>query len=139
MAVRFGLADTSIVNRFSDPAVAAALSDDIRAGRIALCAPVVFEVCFSARNATDMDEMRQALDALPSVPIRPAIFTRALEVQRLLAETGKHRAASLVDLLVAAAAEAHDLTVVHYDGDFDLIAELTGQPTEWVVPAGTVS
>jgi hypothetical protein len=23
---------------------------------------------------------------------------------------------------------------MHYDGDFDLIASVTGQPAEWVVP-----
>lgn len=139
MAVRHALADTSVVNRFSDPSVAEALSEDVRAGRVALCAPVVFEVCFSARNAEDLDAMRAALDALPNVPIRPATFDRVLEVQRSLAQRGHHRAVSLVDLLVAAAAEAHGLTVVHYDHDFDLIAKVTEQPTEWVVPAGSIS
>lgn len=32
--------------------------------------------------------------------------------------------------LIAATAELAGLTVLHLDGDFDLIAELTGQPTE---------
>lgn len=81
--------------------------------------------------------MTSALDALPSVPIRPATFDRALEVQGLLAAEGQHRAASLVDLLVAAA-EIHDLVVVHDDSDFELIATGTGQATEWVVPRGSV-
>jgi hypothetical protein len=27
---------------------------------------------------------------------------------------------------------------VHYDGDYDLIATITGQPVQWVVPPGTV-
>jgi predicted nucleic acid-binding protein len=44
----------------------------------------------------------------------------------------------LPDLLVAAAAEAGGLTVLHYDSDFDLIASATGQSCEWVVPAGSV-
>jgi len=35
-------------------------------------------------------------------------------------------------------AEVEGLTVLHYDGDFDLIAGITGQPTEWVVAAGSV-
>lgn len=139
MALRYALADTSVVNRFSEPAVAAALGDDVVAGRVALCAPVTFEVCYSARNAAELVAMRDALGALPSVPMRQATFERALEVQVALAERGAHRAASLVDLLVAAAAEAHDLTVVHYDADFDLIASVTGQAVDWVVPAGTIS
>jgi predicted nucleic acid-binding protein len=39
---------------------------------------------------------------------------------------------------VAAAAETAGLTTVHYDADFELIAEVTGQATQWVVPAGSV-
>lgn len=41
-------------------------------------------------------------------------------------------------MLIAAMAEEHGLVVLHYDVDFDLIGEVTGQPTEWVVPAGTI-
>jgi len=40
--------------------------------------------------------------------------------------------------LIAAAAEQGDLILLHYDADFDLISRVTGQPCEWVVPAGTV-
>jgi hypothetical protein len=28
--------------------------------------------------------------------------------------------------------------VVHYNKDFDLIAEVTGQPSEWIVPKGSL-
>jgi predicted nucleic acid-binding protein len=64
---------------------------------------------------------------------------RALEVQQRLMERGHHRSVKLPDLLVAAIAEAEGLTVVHYDADFDRIAEVTGQPSQWVVEPGTVS
>ena len=51
----------------------------------------------------------------------------------------KHqRARKVPDLLIAAAAEARGLTVLHYAADFDRIAAVTGQPCEWVVPAGSV-
>ena len=36
-------------------------------------------------------------------------------------------------LLIAATAELADLTVLHLDKDFELIAELTGQPVERLV------
>ncbi|MBV9026109.1 MAG: PIN domain-containing protein, partial [Streptomycetaceae bacterium] len=52
-------------------------------------------------------------------------------------ERGFHRALSMADLLIAATAERHQATVLHYDGDFDMIASITGQPTQWVVPPGT--
>ena len=59
---------------------------------------------------------------------------RAIEVQSVLARTGQHRGVTIPDLLVAAAAEAAGLQVLHYDADFDRIAAVTGQLTEWVVP-----
>lgn len=58
-------------------------------------------------------------------------------MQRLLA--AKHqRGRKVPDLLIAAAAEAKDLVVLHYDADFDRIAKVTAQGVEWVVPAGSV-
>ena len=48
------------------------------------------------------------------------------------------RGRKVPDLLIAAAAEAHTMTVVHYDSDFDHISTVTGQPTTWIVPAGTI-
>jgi len=62
---------------------------------------------------------------------------RALQVQRLLAQRSQ-RGRKIPDLLVAAAAEALDVGVLHYDSDFDLIASVTGQRCTWVVPAGTI-
>lgn len=57
----------------------------------------------------------------------------------MLAERSQHRAVTLPDLLIAACAERAGLTVLHYDADFDRIAEVTGQATEWIVPRGSVS
>ncbi|MEV4059318.1 hypothetical protein [Nonomuraea dietziae] len=53
-----------------------------------------------------------------------------------MAKSGKHRGPSIAALLIAATAEAWELTVLHYDRDFETIAEVTQQPTEWVVPPG---
>jgi predicted nucleic acid-binding protein len=44
----------------------------------------------------------------------------------------------LPDLLIAAVAERERVTVLHYDGGYDRIAQVTGQPVRWVVPRGTV-
>lgn len=64
---------------------------------------------------------------------------RALEVQAMLAERSQHRAVPLPDLLVAACAERAGLSILHYDADFERIAGLTGQPTRWIVPQGSVA
>ena len=67
---------------------------------------------------------------MPVEYLTPAMEDRALQVQRLLAQRGRHRAPSIPDLLIAATAELSGRTVLHLDKDFDLIAELTQQPTE---------
>lgn len=133
------LLDTSVVNRLSDLMVGDAVEEPIAAGDAVLCATVVYEVCFSARNPQHLDELRGVLSAFPHVPIHQADFDRALDVQADLCRRGSHRAVSMADLLIAAAAEARGCTVVHYDADFDLIAEVTGQPVRWVVPRGSVA
>jgi hypothetical protein len=63
-------------------------------------------------------------------------FVRAEDVITQLARRGHHRALSLPDLLIAAAAERSQLVVLHYDGDYDVIAAVTGQRVEWVAPKG---
>jgi predicted nucleic acid-binding protein len=90
------------------------------------------EVGFSARSGTDLRAAlrRPPLSAMPVEHLTPAIEDRAIEVQLLLADRGQHRAPAIPDLLVAATAELAGLIVLHDDKDFELIAELTGQPTE---------
>jgi predicted nucleic acid-binding protein len=79
----------------------------------------------------------EALDAFELVQTTSEHLHRARHVQRQLAS--KHqRGRKVPDLLVAAAAEGRNLTVLHYDADFDRIAAVTGQTCQWVVPAGSV-
>ena len=40
--------------------------------------------------------------------------------------------------LVAYGAATWDWHRLHYDADYDRIAAITGQPTEWVAPKGTL-
>jgi len=132
------LIDTSAFNRLANDLVGIELEDDLEAGDVAVCAAVAFEVCFSARDRSHLAKLRDVLGALPQVRTNQAVFDRALEVQGALVERGQHRAVSLADLLIAAAAETAGIPVVHYDADFDLIASVTGQPTRWVVPRGLI-
>jgi hypothetical protein len=90
------------------------------------------EVGYSARSGKDARAMltHPPLSAMPVEYLTPAIEARAVEVQLLLAGQGQHRAPSIPDLLIAATAEQAGLTVLHLDKDFELIADITGQPTE---------
>jgi predicted nucleic acid-binding protein len=67
---------------------------------------------------------------MPVEYLTPAIEDRSVEVLTLLADRGQHRAPSVPDLIIAASAELAGLTVLHLDKDFDVIAEVTGQPVE---------
>jgi predicted nucleic acid-binding protein len=116
--------------------VAARTESMFISGRIATCAIVDLEVLRAARDARHHHEIAAERQLLPRAPITEACTNRAIEVQAELCERG--RRVPISDLLIAAAAERDGLTVLHYDHDFDLIAEVTGQPMEWVVPAGTV-
>ena len=131
------LADTSAFTRLDKPHVAAAIGPLIAEGKIALCAPVAFELGFSARSGADHDAIMSRIDAFESAPSTEGDHQRALDLQRLLAHRGHHRALSLVDALVAAVAETRNLTILHYDADFELVSSFTGQPTQWVVEPGS--
>jgi len=59
-------------------------------------------------------------------------------VQVALAERSEHRGPTAVDLYIAAIAELGGATLLHDDRSFDTIARLTGQPTEWLAPCGSL-
>ena len=105
-----------------------------RAGRAGISD---LEVGFSARSLREWTQWTAALAAFPLIETDAAHVRRARQVQRLLASRGL-RGRKIPDLLIAAAAEESGLTVLHYDAAFDVIARVTGQPCEWVAPAGTV-
>ncbi len=129
--------DTSVLTRLRQPAIRSALEPKAQRGELARAGISDLEIGYSARDAGEWDQLAEALDVFELVETTAEHLRRARQVQRLLA--AKHqRGRKVPDLLVAAAAEARGLTVVHYDNDFDQIAAVTGQPCEWVVPAGSV-
>lgn len=137
LKVRY-LVDESALARMHLPPVAERLGPILARGEAATCAMIELEILYSARSLADYDAIRQRRRlAYPWMPITDATFERALATQRQLATIGHHRV-PIPDLLIAACAELAGLTVLHYDGDFDLIAAATGQPCEWVVARGSV-
>jgi predicted nucleic acid-binding protein len=137
VAVKY-IADKSALARLKHPAVAAVLSPLLVGGDVFTCSVIELEVLFSARTHVDLVNTRARRKALPSVDLSQTDFDRAIDVLERLARFGHHRAAGIPDLLIAAVAERNALTLLHYDKDFDLIANVTGQSMEWVVPSGSV-
>ena len=136
MALTF-LVDTSVLKRLGNAAVRGVIQPLAEAGQLGRAGICDLEVGYSARNADEWDQLTGALAAFEPVETTAAHVRRALQVQRLLAASSQ-RGRKIPDLLVAAAAEHLHLAVLHYDADFDLIAEVTGQHTQWVVPSGSI-
>lgn len=133
------LADTSALARLRHHPVAAVLGPLIETGLVATCGVVEFELGWAARSGKELDDLRADRDlGYEWLPTHDEDWRRALDVQAALWRRGQARAVGLPDLLIAAVAERERVTVLHYDGDYDLIAEFTSQKVQWVVPRGTV-
>lgn len=133
------LADRSALVHMKVPDVAAKLAPLIMDGEIATCGVVELEVLYSARSERDLAATRaERAAAFPRIAMSEVDFLRAEDVMTQLARTGHHRAVSLPDLLIAAAAERSQLVVLHYDGDYDVIAAVTGQRAECVAKRGSL-
>jgi predicted nucleic acid-binding protein len=126
------LVDKSALVRLAASVDAEGWATRIQRGLVRITTVTRLEVGYSARSADDLRASidRPPLSAMPVEYLTPAIEDRAVAVQAALADRGQHRAPSIPDLLVAATAELAGLTVLHVDKDFDLIADVTGQPLE---------
>lgn len=136
MTVRY-LIDKSALARYPKPAVRAVIDPLHNAGLLAVCGAVELEVLHSARSKADAERIRDEMRGFDWLPTPDEAWDRALEIQTQLIRQGNWKALSVADLIIAATAERHGAVVLHYDGDYDMIASVTGQPTTWVVPAGT--
>lgn len=131
------LADKSALARFDRPIVERRLRPLLDDADIATCAIVDLEVLYSARNLREFEAVLAERRRLEDVPVTPAVTERAIEIQHDLARLGQHRV-PIPDLIVAAAAETSGLTVLHYDGDFEVIARASELDHEWVAPRGSL-
>lgn len=126
------LVDKSAYARMASAANAGEWAARIERGLLRIASPTVLEIGYSARSGADWTASvtRPPLSLMPREYTTIRAENRALDVQGILAQRGQHRAPSVPDLLVAAIAEVSELTVLHLDKDFELIAEVTGQPLE---------
>ncbi|MEA1903086.1 MAG: PIN domain-containing protein [Actinomycetota bacterium] len=137
--IPYYLGDTSALARWKQPHVAERLLPLLEAGLVARCSITDLEAGFSSESPQAHLAMRQGRSAFPFVAMSQSVLDRAVEVQDELASRSQQRGVKIADLLIAAAAESVGLSVLHYDHNFDLIAGVTGQRVDWIVPAGTVA
>jgi predicted nucleic acid-binding protein len=127
------LIDTSGLFRILQDKFRQAWSEQLAAGVIATCPIVELEFLYSARSLADrLEKVRLLHDLFGWVPTSDHVWERAQEVQQSLTESGTHRSAGPVDLLIAATAERERLTVLCGDHDFQTVAAVTGQPIKLV-------
>jgi predicted nucleic acid-binding protein len=126
------LIDKSALIRLAASPDAGEWAARIERGLVRVTTVTRLEAGYSARSGSELRAgFRQPpLSSMPVEYLTPAIEDRAVEVLTLLADRGQHRAPSIPDLIIAATAELAGLTVLHLDKDFEVIAEVTGQPQE---------
>jgi predicted nucleic acid-binding protein len=107
--------------------------------QLATCLPFLLEAGYSARSGGERGAMMSDLARLPRVEIDRDIEKLALQTQSELADIGHHRLAP-ADLIIAACAHAASMGVLHYDSDYDVIAERTGLAfdSEWLAVPGAL-
>ena len=126
------LIDKSALVRLAASPDAAEWAGRIERGLVRITTVTRLEAGYSARSGPELRAGLQQppLSSMPVEYLTPAIEDRAVEVLTLLADRGQHRAPSIPDLIIAATAELAGLTVLHVGKDFEVIAQITGQPVE---------
>ncbi len=129
--------DTTVWSKVrSHPLLVDWFNGEVRAGRLLTCEVVALELLRSAQNTAAFNDQTEMLGVLDHCPSGAEQFARARAVQGVLSRCGQHRGIPPADLLIAASAEAAGVGVLHYDHDYDLIAEVSGQAVRWLAPAG---
>jgi predicted nucleic acid-binding protein len=133
------LVDTSAWSKARNTQELARLFDDsVRRGMVATYDLVALELLRSAQNNDRFIRQSALLASLRQCQTTTAEIRRARQVQTDLAAAGHQRGVKPADLLIAAAAEAAGLPVLHYDHDYDLVAAVTGQRACWIAEPGSL-
>ena len=98
--------------------------DGLLGDEIATCHPVRMEVLAGARDEGHLDGLRRLLARAAVVETVPADYEDAAALYRTCRRSGE-TVRRMIDCLIAATAIRGDLTVLHADSDFDLLARHT--------------
>ena len=133
------IADKSVWARSNQKPIRDEWERALRAGQIVTCQITVLELLYSARSGDEFGKFREELGALEVLPTSSGTFLAAFDALAALSEVshGYHRVAP-ADALVAANAHEAGVGVLHYDHDFDRLAEVLSFESRWVAPPGTL-
>jgi predicted nucleic acid-binding protein len=121
------LLDTSgLVRLLGDVKLQEAWYDAVDAEAIGSCYPQRTEFLYTARDAPEYEEITEMFgDLYPDVSVPKNAGRWIASVQHHMARAGEHRSASAIDLMIAATAAHHGLTVLHDDADYRTVARHT--------------
>lgn len=133
------LVDTSAWARAEHPTTRDSWLAALFGNRLRLSPLVRVEILLSTRSGGEFDQLAEHLDAIRPAPLSTSVIRAAEVAMRALA----HRSAGaqrvpIVDYLVAAAAQELGAAVIHYDRDYDTLAEVLEFESLWLAPAGTL-
>jgi predicted nucleic acid-binding protein len=128
------LVDTSVLTRLRIAKIGNTL---LGLGQLFYSPVSGLELRYSASNEADYRKLSTILDGFDRLAVVDAAFDIADRTQHMLAKAGL-KGRPVPDLVIAAQAELAELTVLHYDADFELISSVTGQPTLWISPPGSI-
>ncbi len=139
------LLDNSVWARLVDGRLAGAERETfeaaLAAGELWTCPPSLLEMRYSARDSQDFALLAEELNAIPHAPLNAEAAAAGVTAQsELAAVPGISHRVKPVDLLIAAMAAEHNLGVLHYDHDYDTIAQHTSLSfsSVWVAPRGSI-
>ncbi len=135
------LVDTGVWTWVRDrrrPDLAQWFNAQVASGTILVCDLVVLELVRLAPNERRARDVAARLDAFATIPMPESLWRRARETQLALAEVGVHRSVPATDLVIAAAAESAAVPLLHYDLDYERIAEVSELEHQWLLPRGTL-
>ncbi len=121
------------------PKLATWFNAQVAAGHVLVCDIVILELIRLSPNEARARQVAGRLDAFQSIPMPASLWPRARELQLLLTASGDHRRVPPVDLLIAGAAEAAGVPLVHYDRDYERLAKVCKVEHHWLLPDGTLA
>jgi len=134
---RIYLFDTSIWDHATHPLIASDWEAALRNDQLAVSPIIAFEVFYGAKNRADFEKLERQLDALRQVPLTQGIVRDARRALHDLSAKASHRL-PFQDALIAASAAHKNMTVLHYDGHFDLLSEVLGFESRWAAAPGSL-
>ncbi len=120
------------------PNLASWFNAQVAAGRVLVCDLVILELVRLTPDETRAREVTDRLAVFESLPMPSALWARARELQLSLAASGDHRRVPPVDLLIGSAAELAGVPLLHYDRDYERIAQVSALEHRWLLPDGAL-